>query len=155
MPEPKRVSLHGMKLFTACLALCSASVFAQTPAGWQVMKDRKGQCQMAVPPAWVADKIMPGSVAAADRSANVVFSGKPAEVTYQQIAGMAKEMFKPVKVFEESASRTWFASAPAHGKSSWYVVLGTKPVCEAQIEFKDPSFEATARQMVESLKPVK
>lgn len=144
-----------MKLFTACFVLFHVSAFAQTPAGWQVMKDKKGQCQMAVPPGWVADKIMPGSVAATDRSANVVFSGKPAEVTYQQIAGMAKEMFKPVKVFEESASRTWFASAPARGKSSWYVVLGTKPVCEAQIEFKAPAFEATAKQMVESLKPAK
>ena len=144
-----------LMVLAATASFLSLSVSAQTPAGWQLMKDKKQQCQMAVPPGWVADKIMPSSVDAPDRKANVVFSGKPAGVSYGDIAKMAKDMFKPAKVFEESGKRTFFASEVKNGKSSWYVVLSTTPVCEAQIEFRDPAFEATAKQMVESLKPAK
>ena len=69
---------------------------------------------------------------------------------------MAKQMFKPAKVFEDSGKRLYFASAPdARGKSSWYVLLNTTPKCEAQVEFNHSAFEADAKQMIESLKPVK
>ena len=137
----------------------SIAALAETPAGWQLMKDRKSQCQMSVPPGWTADKIMPGNVTAPDKSANVIFGGKPAAATFQQIADMAKDMFKPVKVFEDTPKRVWFASAPTSGKASWYVVINSKPVCEAQIRFPDPAAkggnaEVMVRQMVESLKPV-
>ena len=143
-----------MKLTVAALLL-SAAAQAQSPAGWQVMKDRKQQCKIAVPPGWTADSLMPGSVTAPDKKASVIFSGKPAGATYAQISTMAKDMFKPAKVFEENGMRVWFASAPARGGSSWYVALNTSPVCDAQIEFKDPAFEATAKQMINSLNPAK
>jgi hypothetical protein len=142
-----------MKLFAAIIVLLPLAVSAQTPAGWQLMKDKKQTCQMAVPPGWVADKIMPSSVDSPDRKANVVFSGKPAGITYKEIAKMAKDMFKPAQVFEDSGNRTFFASEVKNGKSSWYVALNTTPVCEAQIEFRDPAFASSAKQMVESLKP--
>jgi hypothetical protein len=128
----------------------------QNPAGWQVVKERKQLCQIAVPPGWTADKIMPSNLTAADKKASVVFGSKPASVTYADIVKMAKDMFKPTKTFEDTATRTWFASAPA-GKTgtSWYVALSSSPVCEAQIQFQDPAFEASAKQMVNSLKAVK
>jgi hypothetical protein len=100
---------------------------------------------------------MPSSLTAGDRKASAIFSSKPASASYAEIVTMAKQMFKPTQTFEESASRTWFASAPERGKSgaSWYVVLGTSPVCEAQIQFQDPAFEASAKQMINSLKSAK
>jgi hypothetical protein len=147
-----------MKLFAVLIALCAAqSVRAQAPSDWLVMKDRKQLCQIAVPPGWTADKMMPGSVTAPDKKTNVIFSSKPAGVGYADIAKMAKDMFKPVKTFEENGTRTWFVSAPGAGKkmTTWYVAMSTTPVCEAQIEFEDPGFEASAKQMVNSLKLAK
>jgi len=128
---------------------------AQSPSGWQVLKDRKQACQIAVPTGWTADKMMPGNVTAPDKKANVIFGGKPPGVTYADIIKMAKEMFKPVKTFDESASRTWFASAAKGASSLWYIALNTAPVCEAQIEFRDAAFEADAKQMIASLKSAK
>ncbi len=149
-----------MKLFTAVIAfatLAAIEASAQTPDGWQVMKDRKQQCQIAVPPGWTADKIMPGNLTAADKKASAIFSSKPAGVTYADIVKMAKDMFKPVKTIEETGSRTWFVSKPTAGPATttWYVAMSTNPVCEAEIKFQDPAFEASAKQMVNSLKLAK
>jgi hypothetical protein len=138
----------------ACLALTAA---AQNPAGWQVLKDRKQMCQIAVPPDWTADKIMPSNVTSPDKKANVIFGSKPASVDYATIVKMAKDMFKPSKTIEDTANRTWFVASPDRGKAGpkWYVALPTSPVCEAQITFEDAPFEATAKQMVNSLKSAK
>jgi len=51
------------------------AAFAQTPAGWQTMKDRKELCQISVPAGWTADR--PGSLTSANKSASLIFSGKP------------------------------------------------------------------------------
>jgi hypothetical protein len=145
-----------MKLIAAAIALFAFHAAAQNPAGWQVVKDRSQHCQIAVPPGWIADKVMPSNLTASDKKAKVVFRTKFAGATYTDIVKLAKQMYKPVKTYEETAGRTWFASAPAPGKTgSWYVVLNSSPLCEAQIEFVESSFEATAKQMVNSLKPVK
>jgi hypothetical protein len=142
-----------MKL-TAATLLLALCVAGQSPAGWQVMKDKKQLCQISVPAGWTADKIMPSSLTAGDKKASVIFSNKPADVTYADIVKMAKDMFKPVKTFEEGPNRTWFSSAAKKG-SSWYAVINTKPVCEVQVDFQDPGFEASAKQIVGSLKVVK
>jgi hypothetical protein len=146
-----------MKPIAAIIVLFAVHTSAQAPAGWQVMKDRKQQCQIAVPPDWTADKIMTTHLTAPDKKANLIFSSKPASATYADIVKMAKEMFKPVKTFEETASRTWFVSTPGRGKmgTTWYVAMSSSPVCEAQIEFEDAGFEASAKQMVNSLKAAK
>jgi hypothetical protein len=149
-----------MRTFAALVGFITFAAIdaaAQTPADWQVMKDRKQQCQMAAPPGWTVDKIMPGNLTSPDKKAGVIFSSKPAGVTYADIVKMAKDMFKPVKTIEETASRTWFVSAPTAGPATttWYVAMNTNPVCEAQIKFQGAGFEATAKLMVNSLKLVK
>jgi hypothetical protein len=147
-----------MKLIAALFTLSTPFAIhatAQATAGWQVLKDRKQLCQISVPAGWTADKIMPGNVTAPDKKAKVIFGSRPAGVTYADIVKMAKEMFKPVKTFEESAARTWFASAAKGTSSSWYVAMSTAPVCEARIEFQDAAFETDAKQMAASLKSAK
>ena len=66
-----------MKLFAGLALLFSLSALAQIPANWQLMKDKKQLCQMAVPPGWIADKVMPSMVASPDKKASLVsyFSG--------------------------------------------------------------------------------
>jgi hypothetical protein len=146
-----------MKLFVTIMALAAFTASAQSPAGWQTAKDRKQLCQMNVPAGWTADRIMASLFTSPDKKSNVLFSSKPAGVTYADIAKMAKDMFKPVKTFEDTGTRVWFVSTQEHGKigTTWYVALNTNPVCEAQIQFQDAAFEATAKQMIASLKSTK
>ena len=144
-----------MKLLAGFGLLFSVSALAQTPVGWQLMKDKKQLCQIAVPPGWTADKVMPSMVASPDKKASLVFSNKPDSVSYAELAKMAKDMFKPATILEDSPKRTYFTSAPKNGTSSIYVLLNSSPKCEAQVEFRVPGFEPTAKQLLESLKPAK
>jgi hypothetical protein len=146
-----------MKIVVGLIVMLAFHATGQTPAGWQVMKDRKQLCQISTPAGWTADKIMPGSITAGDKKASAIFGSKPADATYAEIVKMAKDMFKPTKIFEETGTRTWFASAPETGKKgmNWYVAMSTNPVCEAQIQFSDPAFETSAKQIVNSLKSTK
>jgi hypothetical protein len=145
-----------MKLVAANIMLLVVNGAAQTPAGWQVMKDKKQLCQIAVPAGWTADRIMVSSLTAPDNKASLIFSNKPASSTYADIVKMAKDMFKPIKTFEDGPARTWFQSAPEAKKgTTWYAAISSAPVCEVQIQFQNPAFEASAKQIVNSLKAVK
>ena len=141
-----------MKLLNVLL-LTAFAALAQTPAGWQTMKDKKQLCQISVPAGWTADKIMVSSLSAPDKTASLIFSSKPESASFADITKMAKDMFKPAKSFEDTANKTWFAeTAKIPGQTAWYLALNTKPVCEVEIKFKDAAFEATAKQIVSSLK---
>ena len=146
-----------MKLIALTFVTFALTAAAQTPADWQVMKDKKQLCQISVPPGWTADKIMPSSLKSADKKSSIVFSNKPASATYGDIAKTAKDMFKPTKTIEETPNRTWFVSTNDRGVqgTTWYSVINTKPVCEIQIVFADPAFEPNAKLIVNSLKAVK
>jgi hypothetical protein len=146
-----------MKLIVITTMAFALTAAAQTPAGWQVMKDKKQLCQISVPAGWIADKIMPGSLTAGDKKASLIFSSKPDGVSYGEIARAAKDMFKPTQTFEETVSRTWFVSTPDRGSkgTTWYSAINSKPVCEVEIKFQDPTFEANAKLIVNSLKSTK
>jgi hypothetical protein len=139
------------------MLLVAVSSAQTVPAGWKVIKDKKQLCQIAVPSDWIQDKIMTSMVNAPDNKANIVMSPKPADATFKDISDMAKSMFKPAKSFDSSANRIWFeeAATPGHKGSAWYAVINTSPVCEVQVEFQNPAFEADAKKIVESLSKVK
>ena len=146
-----------MKLIALTFLTFAAIAAAQTPADWQVMKDKKQLCQISVPAGWTADKIMPSSLTAPDKKTSLIFSNKPASATYDQIAKGAKDMFKPTKTFEETGKRTWFVSTPGPGAkgTTWYAVVSTSPICEVELKFQDPAFEPNAKLIVNSLKLTK
>jgi len=130
------------------------AAFAQTPAGWQTMKDRKELCQISVPAGWTADR--PGSLTSANKSASLIFSGKPKSGSFAEITRIARDMLKPAKSLEDTANKTWFLeTSKIPGQTAWYLALNTKPVCEVEIKFKDAAFEATAKQILGSLTSTK
>jgi hypothetical protein len=132
--------------------LIGAAAAQTVPAGWKIVTDRKGLCQIAVPADWMADKIMPSNVSSPDKKASVIVHGIAAPATYEQTVATAKTMFKPMKTFEESANRVWWSSTMRPGKTgeSWYVAIGGGQVCDAQVEFQDPAFADTAKKIVGS-----
>jgi hypothetical protein len=137
-----RFSLAAAAITLACSA-------ADIPSGWKTIKDRKQVCQVAVPNDWTTDKILTSMATAPDKKANVIVHGLPPSANYAETVATAKKMFQPLKVFDETGSRTWFSSARRNGKpgSSWYVATGGSQVCNAQVDFDDASMEATARRL--------
>jgi cytoskeletal protein RodZ len=139
----------------SCAAMLAAgAASAQTvPAGWQVVKDNKNLCQLAVPADWTPDKLAKSFVTAADKKANAVIHALAPNANYAQSMATAKQLMIPVKMFEDTAQRTWFSVARGNGKpgSSWYVATGGSQICTAQIDFDDPAFEATAKKIVDSI----
>lgn len=71
---------------------------------------------------------------------------------------MAKQVMVPSKIIEDSSKRLWYAyqgAATPTGGADWYVAVPGSAVCTAQIAFKAPALEETAKKIALSLKPAK
>lgn len=141
----------GILAVAGCSALALA---ADVPSGWKLIKDKKQVCQAAVPADWTTDKILTSMATSPDKKSSVVVHGLRAGASYSDTVTMAKQMFKPVKVFEDSASRTFYSSE-RKGKpgSSYYVAIGGAQVCNAQIDFEGS--DDTAKKIANSLSAAK
>jgi hypothetical protein len=155
------------------LALLSLPVWAQVPAGWQIVQSPKpltsagatpgkgGQCQMAVPADWVPNTALNGFGQThfgtpADRKAKGTTS------LYESAPGRSFEDAKrgvvrynaPMKVFEDSSKRFWYQSKESNSLFTvWEVIVAADPVCILGISFNSPSLEDTARAIALSLAP--
>lgn len=146
--------------FTAAIAAVSmCSAFAQTvPSGWKVVKDKQGACQVAVPSDWTTDKIVSSFAKSPDGKANAVPHGLRSGQAFPEATSLAKQMLKPSKTIEDSGKRLWYAyegSSSSSGGTNWYVAVPGTPVCTAQIGFKDPAAEETAKKIALSLTQAK
>ena len=114
-----------------------------------MVKDSKGLCQIAVPADWAHDTLVKSFLTASDKKANAVIHALAPNANYVQSMATAKQLMIPIKTFEDTASRTWFAIARGNGKpeTSWYVATGRAQICTAEIDFDDPAFEATAKKI--------
>jgi hypothetical protein len=146
-------------VFSAALLLAGFGLHAQdVPSGWKVVKDRQGACQLAVPADWSADKLMPSFVQSPDGKSNAVPHGLRAGQTFPDAMALAKQVTPPSKIIEESAKRVWYtyqgAGTPGGG-TDWYVGVAGSTICTAQISFKSPVTEDTAKKIALSLTQAK
>jgi hypothetical protein len=140
---------------TVVLALAAASLMAAPPADWRLLKDRKGNCQVSVP------RELQGETSAAqgaDRKTLVTVHGSLFARSWDDAVATSQKVMKPVKTLESGPSRVLYTydpgSLPGGGKHGLYVAVpGPAGVaaCTAQVQYDDPTFEATARAIAESL----
>ena len=145
---------------SAALLLASFCLHAQdVPGGWKVVKDGKGVCQFAVPADWVSDKFSKSFMMPADGKASAVANGIRPGQSFAVATSMAKQLMKPVKTIEDSGKRVWYtyetSGGMQQGKTQWYVAVAGNPVCTAQIDFKVPAMEETAKKIALSLTQAK
>jgi hypothetical protein len=141
------------------LAISTAMMAATIPSGWKVVADRPKACQDAVPPDWTLDSTFKGFAQSADKkSTSAVNSVKQSMQELKQNA----EMAIPVNtVIEDSPKRLWYTYKNTLGGApdsvNWYVAVPGNPgiTCNAQITFQDPAMDTTAKQILDSLGPVK
>lgn len=140
----------------AAAAVWMLPVCAQSaPSGWQVIKDTKQTCQIAVPGDWTTDKIMHSMASSPDKKSTAVIHGVRPGQSLAQVTSTAKQMMKPIQTFDDSSKRVWY-SYESRGRQAthWYVAVpGNGNVCNADISFEDASFESTAKKIVESIGP--
>jgi hypothetical protein len=144
----------------------SATLWAEVPAGWKVVKSPTrltrtasptdtgggGRCQVAVPGDWVVD-------AEADRmvgqTGHMKSPNDNASISIQEHApgetlARAKEVDllfnKDAKALEDSANRVWLTYRRA-GTTYWTVLVAGNPVCDAGFILNDKSMEDTAKQI--------
>lgn len=141
--------------FTAAIAVSMCGAFSQNvPSGWKVVKDNQGACKVAVPGDWKIDTSIGKSP---DGKSNVVPNGLDADESFKEATSMVKQMMKPTKTIEDSDKRLLYAYDGGRGSSgtNWYVAVPGKPVCTAQVTFKDPVPEDTAKKIALSLTQAK
>jgi hypothetical protein len=148
------VSVSALVLF---LAPC---VKAQTvPAGWQIVRDSKEVCQMAVPADWTPYGDTHGvavlhdvSTAIAVVTAQPEQDFKPLPEAVQKVMGIPK-----AKMFENTAKRVFYQDRTAQGKedSNAYsiAVPGRTGTCSGHLKFLPDITEEIARKIALSLGP--
>jgi hypothetical protein len=140
-------------LTLAILSLAGGTLLAQDiPSGWKVVKDAQGLCQLTVPSNWRPDKVVAGQIDSPDRKLNAIPNGATGQ-SFVNLTSMAKQTMPPLRVIEDSGSRLWFTYAGSNpaGGANWYVAIDGDPVCRAQITYKEPVLEETARKIALSL----
>lgn len=141
-------------LISAGIALLSTA--STVLAADQTLVDRKNACQVMIPADWKADSLIKGSASSADNTESIVLSSTSAGQSLNDAKGVMQQMYKPVKVLEDSANRFWYEYVPpnnTNGKTrAWYVGIALKGnVCGAQITMKDGN-EAVAKTLAMSVK---
>jgi hypothetical protein len=153
----KRAALAVLPLL--CLAPLAHS---QAPAGWKVIKDPKGGCQMSVPAEWKQQDILGTKLSAADSPDNtldaVVNTMEGTDwATFKSLVFQIYTKDKDRPKIEDGPKRLWFeiTTMPVAGKTAWYVAVPAKgSTCNAQINFKkgDKKAEEIARKVVETIR---
>jgi len=154
--------MKRMGIIVVAGLLASGAAFAQAPAGWKVIKDEKGKCQMAVPADWQQGEILGQKIAAAaagDQSVDSVVSLMDG-VNWAMFKSTVFSIYTKEKdrpKIEDGAKRIWFeiVTMKPEGKTGWYVAVpGAAGTCNAQVNFKtgDKKAEETARKIVDSIR---
>src|SRR4051812_29769581 len=142
----------------ACL---SCAALAQVPAGWKVIAEDKGKCQMSVPADWKQGDILGKKIAMAtapNQSSDAVVNLMD-DMSWDMFKGIVFQIYTKEKdkpKIEDSPKRMWFeiTSMAAPGMTSWYVAVpGKAGTCNAQVNFKkgDKAAEELARKVAGSI----
>jgi hypothetical protein len=139
----------------------SAASGQTIPAGWKIVKDTKGTCQIAVPPEWVPLGATTGAAV-----------WKESTVAIAVVTSQAGQEFKPLTealvrsleipkelMFENSAKRTFYQDKKSAGPQdpntySASVPGGKESTCSCHIRFVPELPAETAKKIGSSLGPV-
>jgi hypothetical protein len=139
--------------------LLASTVVLAAPSGWKVVTDRKKTCQFSVPAEWTLDTLLVGTATSGDKKSSIVVHGN--ESSLAETKSMIQQMIPVDKMIEDSGKRYWYsykhlANAGDLPGTHWYVAVPAPGgVCAAQISFKDPGGEAVAKQIVDTIAPIK
>jgi hypothetical protein len=153
----------GMReyIVASLILLFLPSVSAQVvPAGWQIVKDSKNACQIAVPPDWSPYGENTGAATFHDSTTAIaVVTSQPAQdfspltASLQRVLDIGKE-----KMFENTAKRIFYQDKtsrnPEETNAYSFSVPGKTGTCSGHLTFLPSVTEDVARKIALSLGPV-
>jgi len=147
-------------LSTLFLSLLLPASAQTVPAAWQVVKDSKGVCQLAVPPDW--GPLTNGSGAAVfhdPTTAIAVVTSQPGQVFKPFSEAQLKTLRIPKeKIFENTAKRLFYQDKTSRNSedSNAYsaMVPGNGGTCSCHVVFVPSIAEEIAKKITLSLGPV-
>jgi hypothetical protein len=145
----------------AVLILLNLPLAAQVaPNGWQIVKDTRNTCQLAVPPDWsLYGESHSAAVLHDPSTALVVVTSQPGQAfaplseRLKSVLNISKE-----KLFENTANRIFYedksSAHPADPKWYTFSVPGKNGTCSGKLTFLPSLPDDVAHQIVLSLGPV-
>jgi hypothetical protein len=134
-------------------AVSSSNTTPAAPAGWQVIRDHDGKCQISIPGEWTA--VAGFGMASSTKLKGRAAVQKDSESNWNELKQTAKSILKPTTVFEESASLLYFEYSIVKGKGFYTARPYGRYSCIAQVDFDSAEtaekYSTTAKQMVESV----
>jgi hypothetical protein len=146
-----------MKLLACFLALLAAA--AQTsPAGWKVIKDQRGTCQVAVPPDWIPSTRNPGVASAKDvLEGMVVVTGDSQRL--KPIPESMQKVMKIEKLYENTDKRvvymTHIARDAKDSSSLSVAVPAQSGSCMTQVTYRSTISDDLAKKIAFTVGPAK
>jgi hypothetical protein len=144
---------------TLFLSLLASTLAQTTPAGWKLVKDSRGVCQIAVPPEWEPLPETTGAAVFHDvTTANAVVTSqagqafKPLTDTLQKMFGIGKD-----KLFENTTRRIFYQdkiSKRSEDPNAYSAsVPGKGGTCSCHVVVLPSVPEETAKKVAPSLGP--
>lgn len=144
------------------ILLCVSPAVAQTvPAGWQIVKDSRAGCQIAVPTDWAPWGDNSGAAVFHEpTTAIAVVTSQPGQVFKPLSDSLMKLLAIPKeKMFENTANRIFYqdktSGTPEDSNAYSASTPGKGGTCSCRVTFLPSLSEDTARKIVLSLGPVK
>jgi hypothetical protein len=145
----------------ASLILLAPAVYAQVvPSGWQIIKDSKNVCQLAVPADWTPFRESVGAATLTDSStAMAVVTSQPDQAFRPLPESVMRVIDVPKdRVFENSAKRIFYqdkVSKTASETNSYsFSVPGKAGTCSGHLTWAPAVTEEVARKIALSLGPL-
>ena len=145
-----------MRLFTILAALGLVSTAVAQPKGWQLVKDKTGACQMAVPPDWHINAQVPNMATSPDISDVMISAQAGKEV--RPIPPGAQTVLGVDKMIENTQKRVFWAGKPvSYPPSSPPVVAyhvttpGKGGTCVGQITVKVGTSDTLVKQIADTV----
>jgi hypothetical protein len=147
------IQRHCLGILTLICAAAVPAASAQTPPAGKAVTDVRKTCQVTVPTDWTYST---GTAYSPDKKISATIHGLR-DQTFDAGKTMIKSVMKPIKTIQDDSKRLIYTMDPgpvAPGKSGWYVVANTTPVCSLSFTFDSGTSEATLKTIADSLAPV-
>jgi hypothetical protein len=134
-------------------AIVAPALLAQ--GGGVTVSDVRKACQITVPAGWT---VQTSTAYSPEKKISATVSGAVARGTFAEGKATVQSAMKPVKVLQDTPQRLLYTFDPgslAPGKTGWYAVANTTPVCASSLMFPTDTSEAVLRAIVDSLTPAK
>jgi hypothetical protein len=152
--------MREYKAFILCLSLFLPASAQNVPAGWKLIDDSKGACQIAVPPDWVPFTENSGAAVFHDATTAIaVVTSQPGQI-FKPLSESQRKMFDipQEKILENTARRLFYQDKKSRNSenSNAYsaMVPGKAGTCSCHVVFGPTITEEIARKITLSLGPV-